>query len=77
MVFLKIEDNGPGIPADIKDKIFTPFFTTKKDGTGVGLYSAKSAIEGNSGYLECESNAELGTIMTLVFPIEALKPTKK
>lgn len=42
-------DGGPGIPADIRDKIFTPFFTTKARGTGLGLPTAKRLVEAHQG----------------------------
>lgn len=44
-------DGGPGIPADIRDKIFTPFFTTKSRGSGLGLPTAKRLIEAHNGQI--------------------------
>lgn len=56
-VTIKIYDNGPGIKPDIMDKIFTPFFTTKPEGTGpgLGLSSAKEVIESHGGQLTVDS----------------------
>mgnify|MGYP005847666301 CR=1 FL=1 len=54
-VCVDIKDNGPGIPDSIKNKIFTPFFTTKKNGTGIGLLSCKSIVEEHGGNLSFES----------------------
>lgn len=66
---LEIADTGSGIPPDIQSKIFTPFFTTKKTGSGMGLYSAKTAVENNGGAISCESKVGAGTKMTLSFPL--------
>ncbi|OGR88775.1 MAG: hypothetical protein A3A86_03025 [Elusimicrobia bacterium RIFCSPLOWO2_01_FULL_60_11] len=52
---LVIEDTGPGIPKDDLEKIFTPFYTTKEKGTGMGLYSAKAIVTQNNGRIHCES----------------------
>ncbi|MEO5971515.1 MAG: ATP-binding protein [Bdellovibrionia bacterium] len=49
MVWLRIEDNGPGIAADSRDKIFTPFFTTRAQGTGLGLSFIKKVLEDHGG----------------------------
>lgn len=54
-VKLMIEDSGPGIPKEALEKIFTPFFTTKENGTGMGLYSAKAIVTQNNGKIICES----------------------
>jgi len=48
-VWLKIEDNGPGIPAQVKDRLFTPFVTTRAQGTGLGLSFIKKVIEDHGG----------------------------
>ncbi|OGR94471.1 MAG: hypothetical protein A2902_02170 [Elusimicrobia bacterium RIFCSPLOWO2_01_FULL_64_13] len=65
-VMLDISDTGPGIPPEIMDKIFMPFFTTKGQGTGMGLYSAKAAVENSDGELACRSRPG-ETRMTLSF----------
>jgi signal transduction histidine kinase len=56
-VYVKIVDNGPGIPADIQSRIFDPFFTTKKvgDGTGIGLDLVKRIISRHSGEITVHS----------------------
>jgi signal transduction histidine kinase len=57
MLILAIKDNGSGIPANIKDKIFQPFFTTKPtgQGTGLGLSLAYDIVKAHGGELKVES----------------------
>ncbi|MFV8270644.1 sensor histidine kinase [Flavobacterium sp. GT2N3] len=50
-IFIKITDNGKGIEKEIESKIFLPFFTTRKEGAGIGLTLSKSIIEAHGGYL--------------------------
>jgi PAS domain S-box-containing protein len=47
-----VQDSGPGVPADIVDKIFQPFFTTKATGTGLGLAVVRRIVEGHGGSIE-------------------------
>jgi len=76
-VQISIADNGPGIPADIQEKIFTPFFTTKNRGTGLGLPICKQLVKQNNGRIDMHSNSA-GTVFTLVFPVAgALELTDK
>ena len=62
-----VEDTGEGIPRENQDKIFDPFFSTKKQGTGLGLAIVKSIIEGHGGEIEVEAEPGKGTrfIITL------------
>jgi two-component system sensor kinase FixL len=62
-------DRGPGIPADIRDKIFTPFFTTKVRGTGLGLPTAKRLVESQGGTIAVDCPPEGGTTVTVHLPI--------
>lgn len=55
-IIIKIEDSGPGIPAKITDKIFDPLFTTKQEGTGLGLASCKSIVEQHGGTISVSNN---------------------
>jgi two-component system sensor histidine kinase HydH len=57
---LEVHDNGPGIPADLRTKIFDPFYTTKQHGTGLGLLSVKVAAEEHSGTVTVGDSADLG-----------------
>lgn len=69
-VLIEIKDNGPGIPKEIEDKIFTPFFTTKTadGGTGLGLFTVSSIIKKNDWLLEVDSD-ENGTIFSIGIPL--------
>lgn len=69
---LRIQDNGPGIPAAIKEKIMQPFFTTKGvgKGTGLGLSVAKGIIESHGGKLGLEPSKE-GTSFLIELPVDA------
>jgi two-component system sensor kinase FixL len=61
-------DAGPGMPADVLEKIFTPFFTTKARGTGLGLPTAKRIIEAHFGQLSVTCPPEGGTTVTVRLP---------
>jgi len=63
-----ITDQGPGIPADIRDRIFTPFFTTKSRGTGLGLPTAKRFIEAHDGKISIVCPPSGGTTVTVQLP---------
>ncbi|MDI1255458.1 MAG: HAMP domain-containing sensor histidine kinase [Flavobacterium sp.] len=54
-IFISIIDTGNGIEKEIEDKIFLPFFTTRKDGAGIGLTLSKNIIEAHGGYLQYQS----------------------
>jgi signal transduction histidine kinase len=56
-VEIMIEDNGPGIPADVIEHIFDPFFTTKHTGTGLGLAIVNRIIEGHGGTIAAENKS--------------------
>jgi len=66
-ITLEIEDNGPGIPDDMKDKILQPFFTTKKgtQGTGLGLSITNDIIKAHGGRIEIDSVPGDGTTFTI------------
>ena len=65
---IAFEDNGPGIPPDIREKIFTPFFTTKSRGTGLGLPTAKRLIEAHRGTIDVRCPAGGGTTVIVQLP---------
>lgn len=67
-VLLVIEDNGPGMPADVRDRIFTPFFTTKPRGSGLGLPVVHRAIDAHRGVVLVDSSPGSGTRFTIILP---------
>jgi signal transduction histidine kinase len=66
---VSIKDNGKGISDDIKGRIFTPNFTTKSGGTGLGLAMVKSIIENMQGTITFESTAGTGTVFIVKLPV--------
>ncbi|WKK57588.1 MULTISPECIES: PAS domain-containing sensor histidine kinase [unclassified Sphingobacterium] len=64
---IKIQDNGVGMSPDIQEQIFTPFFTTKKTGTGVGLTLSKQIMLMHNGNLLVDSQEGEGSVFTLQF----------
>jgi len=69
-VVLEIEDNGPGIAADVVPRVFDPFFTTKDvgEGTGLGLSISHHIVSGHGGRLEVDGNLGRGACFRLVLP---------
>ena len=65
---VKVADNGRGIPLEHRAKIFTPFFTTKKSGTGIGLMMSKKIIDLHKGKIWFESGKGKGTIFHVRLP---------
>ena len=68
-VVISISDNGSGIPADLQKKLFTPNFTTKSSGMGLGLSIAKKYIERANGRIWFESEAEKGSVFYFELPV--------
>ena len=66
---LSIRDSGPGIPKDIRENIFTPFFTTKARGTGLGLAVVKKVAGRNNVQIELVSEEGKGTKISMIFKI--------
>lgn len=65
---ISVEDNGSGIPSEMHDKIFSPNFTTKTSGMGLGLSIVKSIIEDAKGKIWFESKVGEGTTFFISFP---------
>ena len=63
---IKVTDNGPGIPAELLDKIFIPFFSTKKTGSGIGLNLCKQIMMLHKGNIQVETIEGVGTSFILV-----------
>jgi two-component system nitrogen regulation sensor histidine kinase GlnL len=72
--FLSIDfaDNGPGIPPDHLPHLFTPFFTTKSRGTGLGLAVSQRIIAEHGGTIRAESTPGQGAIFHVYLPVSSL-----
>ena len=68
---ISVSDNGPGIPPEIKDKIFQPFFTTKPtgQGTGLGLSLSYDIVKAHGGEIKVETKEGEGTVFTIILPL--------
>jgi signal transduction histidine kinase len=69
-VYIRVKDNGAGIEKKEIHKIFTPFFTTKKEGLGIGLAICKSIVKKHNGELSVESEKDKGSVFTISLPVE-------
>jgi two-component system, LuxR family, sensor histidine kinase DctS len=67
-----VADCGPGIREDAKEQLFTPFFTTRAEGMGLGLSLCRTVVEQHGGYLLFEPNQPHGTIFRFTLPAQAL-----
>ena len=67
---MRVRDSGPGIPPEVLEKIFEPFFSTKGEGkgTGLGLYISRNIIVEHGGRIDVRSRIGEGSIFTIVLP---------
>jgi signal transduction histidine kinase len=65
---VRVEDSGPGIPPEIREQIFNPFFTTKKTGVGLGLSIVSKIMDEHQGSIRVEPAPDHGTCFVLYFP---------
>lgn len=68
-IMIQFADNGCGIEADRINKIFDPFYSTKPNGTGLGLFVSYGIIQNHQGTIEVESKVNVGTTFTISLPI--------
>jgi signal transduction histidine kinase len=73
-VEIRIADTGDGIPEEVRQHIFIPFYTTKKKGTGLGLAICQRIVKNHGGTIEVESKLGEGTQFVLRIPTNADKP---
>jgi signal transduction histidine kinase len=66
---LSLSDSGPGIPEELREKVFQPFFTTKDEGTGLGLSIASRIINEHGGRLSIESGSTGGAEFVITLPV--------
>lgn len=72
-----IKDDGPGIPAENIDKIFSPFFTTRREGNGLGLAVAAKIVRAHGGEIMAESQEGKGSTFRLLLPIKLVSETRE
>jgi len=70
---IEVTDNGPGIPPEVRQNIFIPFFTTKEGGTGLGLAISQRIVEHHGGWLRVRSAPRAGASFTITLPTPALE----
>lgn len=69
-----VEDNGPGLRPEVKERLFEPFVTTKDDGVGIGLSLCRTIIESHDGRIWAESNGQRGCTFRFTLPAAASRP---
>jgi signal transduction histidine kinase len=67
-VCLEVRDNGPGIPAELRERLFEPFVTGRAGGSGLGLAIVQRAVEAHRGLVLVDSGPDRGTTFTIFFP---------
>jgi two-component system sporulation sensor kinase A len=68
-IVVRISDTGGGIPEDVMGKLFVPFFTTRKTGSGLGMAVTRRIIENHGGEIKIESELGVGTTVEMRVPI--------
>ncbi len=69
--FIEIEDEGPGIPEDVRERVFEPFFTTKPEGTGLGLSLTRQFVREQRGDIRLDASAQGGARVRILLPVAA------
>lgn len=69
MVIIDVQDDGPGVPAELTDRIFSPFFTTKPQGSGLGLAIVGKIVDAHDGRIDLNTAAGQGTRFRVTLPV--------
>ena len=69
MIQVEVTDNGPGMPAEVMERIFSPFFTTKPQGSGLGLAIVRKIVDAHDGRIDVSARAEGGTRFGVTLPV--------
>src|SRR5678815_2369596 len=70
-VLVEVADDGPGVPAELTDRIFNPFFTTKVTGTGLGLAIVRKIVDAHDGRIDLNSSPDRGTRFRVTLPVSS------
>ena len=73
-VLLEVEDNGAGIPEEVRDRVFELFFSTRKGGSGLGLAIAERVVRAHGGELSFESDVGKGSLFRVALPLAVAQP---
>jgi signal transduction histidine kinase len=68
-VLIDVEDDGPGVPIEVRDKIFSPFFTTKSRGSGLGLAIVRKIVDAHDGRIDMSPGTNGGTRFRVTLPV--------
>ncbi len=68
-LYIDVSDDGPGIPEEDKERLFQPYFSTRKDGTGLGLAIADKIISEHNGTIQVKDNVPKGSVFSIEIPI--------
>ncbi|HEX4568299.1 MAG TPA: ATP-binding protein, partial [Vicinamibacterales bacterium] len=71
IVIVDVADNGPGVPAELNDRIYDPFFTTKPKGSGLGLGIVRKIVDAHDGRIDLSSTPETGTRFRVTLPVSS------
>jgi len=77
LIVVEIRDDGPGIPEDEVERIFTPFYSTKTAGTGLGLATCQKIVEEHHGFIQVRSAPSEGTTFSVHLPLRRHRPKDK
>ena len=69
MIQVEVTDDGPGMPADVMERIFSPFFTTKPQGSGLGLAIVRKIVDAHDGRIDVSARSEGGTRFRVTLPV--------
>jgi nitrogen fixation/metabolism regulation signal transduction histidine kinase len=68
---LEVRDDGPGVPRDLRERVFDPYYTTRADGTGLGLAIVKKVVLEHGGTIACSESPEGGAAFRIRLPLAA------
>lgn len=70
-MIVEVKDSGPGVPAELRQQIFNPFFTSKKTGVGLGLSIVSNIVDDHQGSIEVTNAEEGGACFRIFLPAAA------